>query len=62
MKYEAEGRFEVKPRNKQLNESLRRCKNEPHDAKAGNQQKRSRLNKHFRNAVADLLEGDEFDY
>ncbi|HRC95443.1 MAG TPA: hypothetical protein PK317_01450 [Coprothermobacter proteolyticus] len=62
MKHQPEGRFEVKPRNKSLNQALRRSRCEEHDMKHGDQQKRSRLTKHFKHEVEHWLdEGDDYD-
>lgn len=62
MKHQPEGRFEIKPRNKSLNQALRRSKSEEHDIKSGDQQKRSRLNKHFKHQVESWLDaGDDFE-
>lgn len=63
-KIEALGRFELpktKPRNQSLNDALRNSRSEQHELKSGAFQKRSRLDKHFKNAVNEMLD-DEDDY
>lgn len=65
-RFEALGRFETlkvpKARNKSLNDQLRNTRSEVHEIKHGGSQKRSRLDKHFRNAVDEWLDtGDEYE-
>ncbi len=64
-KFEAMGRFETikkpKARNKSLNDALRNSKSGEHEVKHGGNQKRSRMNKHFKHAVEDWLDNED-DY
>ena len=62
MKYRGKNeKHELKPRNKHLNDVLRNSRSEAHEPKAGTKQKRSRLKKHFKNSIKEILEGNYID-
>lgn len=62
MKYHGKNeKDKFKPRNKHLNDVLRNSRSEPHEPKAGMKQKRSRLKKHFKNSIREILEGKDVE-